>query len=254
VDRTLPADRRRPARHPGVSWGLGDFFSVYITGLVISLVLGSIGSAISGDEPGHTGTLTFALFLVGQAGGWILALIVVSRRKGRGSLRADFGLMVHARDVRYFFMGIGISLVLGALLSPIVHLLDNERQGVVQDLETSHGFRLWMLAVFALLIAPVCEELLFRGLLLRALRRRFSPEIAVMGAALVFALVHPLLDPSWGSLAVVPALFGLGAISGIFAVRRGDLSVSIMLHVGFNFLTVVTTVADALGHHYWMLH
>jgi membrane protease YdiL (CAAX protease family) len=251
VDRTLPADRRRPARRPGVRRGLGDFFSVYIAGLVASLVLGTIGSAISGDEPGHTGTLTFGLLLLGQAGGWVLALILVSRRKGRGSLRADFGLAVRIRDFRYFVAGIGISIVLGVLLSPIVHILDNERQGVVQDLETSHGFRLAMLAVFALLVAPVCEESLFRGLLLRALRRRFSPEIAVLGAALVFALVHPLLDPTWGSLAVVPALFGLGAVSGIFAVRRGDLSVSIMLHVGFNFLTVSTTVADALGHHHW---
>jgi len=250
----LPADRRRPARHPGVRWGLGDFFWVYLTGLVASLVLGTIGSALSGDEPGQTGTLTFGFLLLGQAGGWILALILVSRRKGRGSLRADFGLAVHGRDVRYFVAGIGISLVLGALLSPILHILDNERQGVVQDLETARGFRLALLAVFALLIAPLCEELLFRGLLLRALRRRFSPEIAVTGAALVFAFVHPALDPSWGSLAVVPALFGLGAVSGIFAVRRGDLSVSIMLHVGFNFLTVFTTVIDALGHSQWLGH
>jgi len=56
--------------------------------------------------------------------------------------------------------------------------------------------------------------------------------------ALVFALAHPLLDPHIGTLAVVPALFALGAISGIAAVVYGDLSVSIPMHIGFNLLTV----------------
>jgi membrane protease YdiL (CAAX protease family) len=107
--------------------------------------------------------------------------------------------------------------------------------------------RLAVLAVFAVLIAPVCEELLFRGLLLRALQRRFSPVIAVSVSALAFALVHPALDPAWGSFVVIPALFGLGALAGVAAVRRGDLSVSIMLHVGFNFLTIFATVIDAVG-------
>ena len=95
----------------------------------------------------------------------------------------------------------------------------------------------------------MCEELLFRGLLLRALRRRFSTVAAVAISALVFALAHPALDPSWGTFAIVPALFALGAISGVVAVRRGDLSVSIMLHIGFNFLTTAGAVLDQLHRH-----
>jgi membrane protease YdiL (CAAX protease family) len=73
--------------------------------------------------------------------------------------------------------------------------------------------------------------------------------VAVIVSALVFALAHPALDPSWGTFVIVPALFGLGAVSGAVAVRRGDLSVSIMLHIGFNFLTTFTAVADSIKHH-----
>ncbi|MDQ1480802.1 MAG: protease family protein, partial [Actinomycetota bacterium] len=90
---------------------------------------------------------------------------------------------------------------------------------------------------------------LFRGLLLRGLRRRFSPVVAVTLSALVFALAHPALDPTWGTFVIVPALFGMGAVSGAIAVRRGDLSVSILLHIGFNFLTTFGAVVDSLHHH-----
>ncbi len=249
MDRTLPADRRRSARHPGVSWGLGDFFSVYVTGLVVAFVLASIGYGISGDRSGDPGALTTGLALAGQFGGWVVGLVWVSRRKGRGTLQADFGLVVHARDLWFLLAGIGLELALALSVLPISDLVQNERQGVVKDLQTATGVHLALLALFAGLIAPVCEELLFRGLLLRALRRRFSPVIAVAVSALVFALAHPALDPTWGSFVIVPALFGLGAISGTVAVRRGYLSVSIMLHIGFNFLTTVSAVVDALRRH-----
>jgi membrane protease YdiL (CAAX protease family) len=249
VDRTLPADRRRTARHPGVSWGLGDFFLVYLFGFVAAILLTTVGYGITGDKSGDPGALTTGFALVGQFGGWIVALVWVSRRKGRGSLRADFGLVVHARDLGLILVGIGLEIVLAVSVFPISNLVDNQRQGVVNDLETSHGLHLALLALFAGLIAPVCEEVLFRGLLLRALRRRFSPVVAVTISALVFALAHPALDPTWGTFVIVPALFALGAISGAIAVRRGDLSASIMLHIGFNFLTTFTAVVDSVRHH-----
>jgi membrane protease YdiL (CAAX protease family) len=251
VDRTLPAGRRRSARHPGVSWGLGDFFAVYFGGIFAAYVLAGIGYGISGDTTDHAGALTIGLAVLGQFGGWIVGLVVVSRRKGRGSLRADFGLVVRLRDAWFLVAGIVLELALVVMVLPLVHLVQNQRQDVVRDLETAHGLRLALLALFAGLVAPVCEELLFRGLLLRALRRRFSPQVAVAVSALVFALAHPALDPTWGSFVIVPALFGLGAVSGVAAVRRGDLSVSIMLHVGFNLLTTLGAVLGALSLPAW---
>ena len=99
-----------------------------------------------------------------------------------------------------------------------------------------------MFALVAAVIAPICEELLFRGLLLRALRRRLEPVPAVAIQALVFALAHPLLSPTVGDLAVVPALFLLGVASGVAATRKGDLSASILMHIGFNLVTTLAAV------------
>jgi membrane protease YdiL (CAAX protease family) len=216
--------------------------------LVASVVLANIGFAISGDRPGHVGALAKGLAILGQFGGWVVTLVVVSRRKGRGSLRRDFGLVVHGRDLWLVVVGVLFPLALGPVLYPILNLVPNQHQGVVNDLESARGLHLAALAVFAGLIAPVCEEVLYRGLLLRALQRRYSPVIAVAISALVFALAHPALDPRWATFAIVPAFFALGAVSGAIAVRRGDLSVSILLHIGFNFPAVLGAVLDAVRH------
>ena len=221
-----------------MAWGIGDFCWVYFGGILAGLVLASIGYGISGDRPAHPGAITDGLAFLGQFGGWIVGLVLVSRRKGIGTLRADFGLVVHRRELWVIGVGVALEVGLAVLNYPISHLV-HQSQDVVKDLDQARGVHLALIAVVAGLIAPVCEELLFRGLLLRALRRRFSPEVAVGGSALVFALAHPMLSPTWGTFAVVPALFGLGVVSAFVAVRRGDLSVSFLLHIGFNLLTTL---------------
>jgi hypothetical protein len=212
---------------------------VYFGGIVAGLVLATVGFAITGDTGSSPGALTEGLSFVGQFGGWIGLLVLVSKRKGRGSLAADFGFVVHVRDAWVIAVGVVLEIGLTILVLPLVDLSGNQHQGVVEDLRNSSGAKLALIALVAGLVAPVCEELLFRGLLLRALRRRVSPVAAVAISALVFALAHPFLDPTIGTMAVVPALFGLGAISGVVALRKGDLSMSIFLHIGFNLLTTV---------------
>jgi hypothetical protein len=247
VDRTLPPDQRAPLGRPRVRWGIGDFVWVYFAGIAASIFLGQIGISITGDDPANVGGLTTTLLLVGQFGGWIAGLVFVSRRKGRGTLRADFGLVVRLRDAWIVVVGVVLEIGLVLLVQPLVNLVNNENQSVVKDLQDARGLKLAALAVTAGLVAPVCEELLFRGLLLRSLARRLDPAWAVGVSALVFALAH-LLDPSLGTLAVLPALFALGAVSGVLALESGDLSRSIMLHIGFNLLTTAAAVHTALKH------
>ncbi len=96
-----------------------------------------------------------------------------------------------------------------------------------------------MIALAVVVLAPVTEELLFRGTLLRSLLRKISPDAAVFVAAGAFGLVHILGDPSVGSLVAFPAIVLLGVVSGYQAAKTGNLSRSILLHMGFNALSVV---------------
>lgn len=235
----MPPEGRVPVERPVVRWGLGDFFWVYFGGILAGLVFATVGFAISHDQAGNPGALTEGLSFVGQFGGWVLGLVLVSRRKGLGTLRADFGFVIHLRDAWVIAAGVVAEIALTILINPLVSLAHDQHQDVVKELNDARGVKLALIALVAGLVAPICEELLFRGLLLRALRRRVSPVAAVAISALVFALAHPLLDPTIGTVAVVPALFALGAISGVLALRRGNLSMSIFLHIGFNLLTTV---------------
>ncbi|MCZ7534776.1 MAG: CPBP family intramembrane metalloprotease [Acidimicrobiia bacterium] len=126
-------------------------------------------------------------------------------------------------------------------LIPIAVLADKEEaaQDVVQRLESARGLELAVIVLSAGLVAPLVEELLFRGLLLRALMRRVGPALAVGISALAFALVH-LLDP--GAIVVLPGLLLVGLVTGVLAVRSGDLSRPILLHVGFNLLVLVAAL------------
>jgi membrane protease YdiL (CAAX protease family) len=108
---------------------------------------------------------------------------------------------------------------------------------VVRVFQHAHGADRAFFALVVLVIAPIGEELLFRGALLRGLLRRTNPATAVWISGLVFALVHVALDPGAGF--AVPALLGLGLLSGYRALRTGDLSESILLHAGFNLLAVL---------------
>jgi membrane protease YdiL (CAAX protease family) len=227
-----------------VRWGIGDFLWIWPAGIVVSVVLASVGYGITGDKAGEPGALVTFLAAFGQFGTWLVAMAWISRTKGRGSLRSDFGFVVRARDGLAIFAGMALLVLFTLMVLPIRNLADREQQDVVDQLEKAGGAKLAVLVVVAGLLAPVCEELLFRGLLQRALRRRLTPVFAIAITSAVFALAHPLLDWSLGTLSIVPALFALAVVSGVAAERTGDLSVSILLHVGFNLVTVVGVVAS----------
>ncbi len=84
-----------------------------------------------------------------------------------------------------------------------------------------------VLALLATLVAPVCEEIAFRGYLQSTLLCRRTPAAAIAGSTLLFALIH--LDP-----VRFPALLVLGAIFGWLAWRSGSLWPAIAAHAANN--------------------
>lgn len=93
----------------------------------------------------------------------------------------------------------------------------------------------WMRAYFAVLaiiIAPIFEEVFFRGLLLPILARRFGAWAALLFTALLFASIH-------GHLPSFVTLFGLALALGGAYILTGSLTVAIAMHGLFNAITVV---------------
>lgn len=95
------------------------------------------------------------------------------------------------------------------------------------------------------LLAPVMEELFFRGYLMHALER-YGKERALLAAAICFALVH--LGgrgglPGYGMLLVyVP----LGVLFGALEMRTGSLIAPMLVHACYN-LTLIFASSVGLG-------
>jgi membrane protease YdiL (CAAX protease family) len=224
-----------PARR--LSWGVPDAVVAFLLSLVASLVA-EAPFATNGKIPARL-QVSASLAGLGAQTAAVVVYLAFAARRGGGSLTRDFGLRVSARDAPWFFVGFIVSAVAGVLLTPIIRAghLTNSSQEVVHLFQKASGANEVVFVVAVLVVAPVGEELLFRGVLLRSLLRRTDPPLAVGISALAFALVHVALDPGAGF--AVPALFFLGLLSGYRALERGDLSQSILLHAGFNLLAVL---------------
>jgi hypothetical protein len=83
------------------------------------------------------------------------------------------------------------------------------------------------IALVASLVAPLCEEVAFRGYLQRTLAIKHGPAVAVPAAALLFGLLH--LDP-----VRFPALVLLGVLFGWLAWRSGSIWPAIAAHATNN--------------------
>ncbi len=81
--------------------------------------------------------------------------------------------------------------------------------------------------VFAILIAPIVEEVLFRGILLPLLARTIGPRLALILSSVGFAFIHADI----GSL---PALVLLAAGLSLAFARTRSLYVPIAMHMLFN--------------------
>ncbi|HCE57171.1 MAG TPA: hypothetical protein DER09_05040 [Prolixibacteraceae bacterium] len=94
-------------------------------------------------------------------------------------------------------------------------------------------FGFWGAFMKVAVVAPVVEELIFRGLILQGFRRNYSPFVAVLISALLFALFH--LNP-WQ----FPATFMLGLLLGWIMLRTDNILLAILGHSINNFLVLIS--------------
>lgn len=83
------------------------------------------------------------------------------------------------------------------------------------------------------IMAPVIEEMIFRGVIMHGLMRNYSKFTAVFVSALLFALFH--LNP-WQ----FPATFVLGIVLGILMLRTRNIYLCILGHAVNNGLVLIS--------------
>lgn len=172
---------------------------------------------------------------------------VVSNWKGLGIV-SDWRFQFKPIDVAY---GIGLWVIVfisasvaGEVVARLVGLNDTDEASNTQVL-TDNDSSPWILGiVFCVVIgAPLVEELLFRGLILRAFEKSFGPAVGIAVSTVIFTVLHVVAGASWDETFVLWASIGMvGLVLAIGTVKIGRLGPAIIAHVLFNGIATAVTL------------
>ena len=103
----------------------------------------------------------------------------------------------------------------------------------------------YIMAAFGISLAPLLEELFFRGLLFPVLKRSFNAVGGVLLTGAAFAAIHAIqLGLAW---APVLSIFVVGVVFTVVRLRRNSVAASFLMHCGYN-LALFTALWVSTDH------
>lgn len=222
----------------GVAWPVASWDGLVLL-FAVSLYLITVGASVAAVGSGAAVTVkvaanAFATILVTFA-------VVAILRAGRVSWRSiGLGSFDPVGDLR-LALG-GLVLVTGPLLL-VAGVLDRIVPYEHPVVDSIGGQRdassVAIVAIAAVVAAPILEELFFRRLLLGwidAVAPTPGGGMAILASGILFGLAHWEHGLSWIPLAA------LGVVLGVLSRRRGSLVPAILLHALFNATSVALLV------------
>ncbi len=212
-------------------WKVWDFATIWITGILSGSVIGAAALLLLDDQ--------FALVLA--TGGTMVGQLAAFGWLYRRRVESRIGFDLTWSDLWYLPLGFALEVGLIVLLAPLAQVLLPE-QAPVQDLTralTDPDLRDWVrsaIVLVAVVVGPLVEEILYRGVLLRSLMHKSRRFVIVVTAA-VFSLVHvvTLTEPYLATAALVlPPIFVLALVLAWLTLRHDRLGPAIFTHTGFN--------------------
>ncbi len=199
--------------------------------------------------------LVVALVVPAVAAGLVVLIgaVLVGRGTLRGRLRDQLSMRWRPAD-----LGIGLALgVLSLAVTVPASMLwarwvgESQAKSAVGevfgDQRLSLGLALTLF--FAVwLIAPLCEELLYRGVLWRAMECwRWNRWVIFGLTTLLFSLAHPLFSLSYSELLRTPLLVVISLPLALARLLTGNLLASIAAHQANNLLPALGLLFLTLG-------
>jgi membrane protease YdiL (CAAX protease family) len=228
VTAGAPSVTRELAGRPPVPWRGRDAVGVALIAVALTFLAASVA-------PGLDLAVLFPIItaLIGIASvGW------ASFYRRPGELLGDrfrLGLGALGMASIGWLVVFGLQILLGVL---VVMLLgpDAAPDAGGLPLEVVEGPP-WSLILTVVVVAPVAEELYFRGFLLQGLWRSFGPRWATFVSAVVFGLFHFSGARLQTVLPMVSATL-IGLVFGYLFVRTRNLAVTVLAHALVNGMAV----------------
>jgi membrane protease YdiL (CAAX protease family) len=206
-----------------------------LAGLLVLFFLLTVGSTVSQPSIQFSARNLLADFLLTA----FIVLIIVTLLQFRGF---DVGALAGLFKIS-FFRALGTGAILLFFAYPLINLAEainqrvfgsgSSKQSIVEFFSGSRTLdQRIMIIVFAVAVAPLFEEFLFRFFIYGVLKRYFGCLVGVILSAALFSAAHAHL-PSF-----VP-LFVLGSCFAIAYEWSGSILVSMTMHSLFNSITLV---------------
>jgi len=238
-----PKEKRRGRVEPWtVDWlNFGMFlWLMFICVLLSSLLLGTFEN--SGQENGgeHGEVWQIIMGGISMQGGMVLVFGYYLRVKPElflnkinarnlSALKAlSIGLLLFlAAFPVIFLVGFGWQALLAQLAKVGLDLPQEPQELVFHLTRNIPVFARISLILMATVIAPIVEELVFRGAIYRFLKSRMNPVLAVLASAILFSSIH-------FNLVSFPSLIVLGIFLCLAYEITGNLKAPVFLHAIFN--------------------
>jgi uncharacterized protein len=173
-----------------------------------------------------------------------LAVVIYLLLLIEGKYRAPFGSAIRWSWPRNAW---GL-LLLGAFMLLVLSMLENllpMPKDTPFDKLFARPRDAYLIAIIAVSLGPLVEELFFRGFLYPVLARRWGIAWAVFLTALPFALMHmPQYGYAWGALAVI---FIVGVVCGTVRAVTKSVGASFLVHVGYNGVQMIIALFVTRG-------
>ncbi len=214
-------------------WGMVILFCLFILGSLLGSLLSGLFTALMGPS----GNVMSYSMLISYPVSFIPPLLYassMSRRneyfeKGYALDNSNFGTKGGA--VLAIVVSIA-TLATSFIVEPVTALLPEMPAYLKQALETLTKGPISASLLSVSIMAPLFEEWLCRGLVLRGLLKKMKPEWAIVTSAAFFAVLH--MNP-WQAIAA----FVLGLLFGFVYYRTGSLKLTMLMHCVNNTFSVL---------------
>lgn len=224
---------------------LRDIALLLVGGLIVGAVLGFVCVAVGR-------LFTPSKFVAGMLAGtafyssWLIGYEWLAKARGWESLQARFSSTRTKVLLAAAASGIGLIMLLSAVGILLRWLGIDVVPPPSLDILPRNLSQLLFALGLIVIIGPLAEELIFRGLLLDWLKRKIN----VWAAALILSVIFALLHNNGFKLGAIGAMaFGvrmtLGLASSAFAIRYRSLRASFVMHATFN---CIACMASVLSH------
>jgi uncharacterized protein len=220
-------------------WGIASTLAFAVLAFVLGLAVGddAMTAALGADPSRSAGAAVAVSLLVGNPV-QIVTLALAVRMTGE-DLLAYFAIDVpRRRDLIISVAGLAVVILVADLLTVAfgrelvpAFQLEIHRSAQAEGALLSLWFAL-------IVVAPVGEELLFRGFLFRGFVREPRDALpGILAISLIWSLLH--IQHDWFG---VTLLFGIGVLFGYVRLYSGSTTLVILLHALLNLESVLETV------------